>query len=59
MRIPAMQISFSGGMAVAISSDADRHRSEATLDFTYHAEVIGIRQASSCRSGAAGRAGGV
>ncbi len=36
MRIPAMPIANSNLMAIRIPIDADHHRSEATLDFTYH-----------------------
>jgi hypothetical protein len=35
-------------MAITIPSDADHRRSEATLGCSYHAEVIGIRQALCC-----------
>jgi hypothetical protein len=35
-------------MAITIPSDADHRRSEATLGCSYHAEVIGIRQAFCC-----------
>jgi hypothetical protein len=31
-------------MAIRVPKEADRRRSEATLDCFYHAEVIGIRQ---------------
>ena len=46
--IPAMPITHSDLMAITIPSDADHRRSEATLDCSYHAEVIGIRQAFCC-----------
>ena len=36
MRIPAMPIADSNLMAIRIPIDADHHRSEATLDCTYH-----------------------
>src|ERR1035438_8652711 len=45
VRIPAMPITHSDLMAITIPSDADHRRSEATLGCSYHAEVIGIRQA--------------
>jgi hypothetical protein len=48
MRIPAMPITHSDLMAITIPSDADHRRSEATLGCSYHAEVIGIRQAFCC-----------
>jgi hypothetical protein len=44
VRIPAMPITNSELMAITIPKDADRRRSEATLDCSYHAAVIGIRQ---------------
>ena len=46
--IPAMPITHSDLMAITIPSDADHRRSEATLGCSYHAEVIGIRQAFCC-----------
>src|ERR1022692_911 len=48
LRIPAMPITHSDLMAITIPSDADHRRSEATLGCSYHAEVIGIRQAFCC-----------
>ena len=48
VRIPAMPITHSDLMAITIPSDADHRRSEATLGCSYHAEVIGIRQAFCC-----------
>jgi len=36
VRIPAMPIANSNLMAIRIPIDADHHRSEATLDCTYH-----------------------
>jgi len=36
LRIPAMPIANSNLMAIRIPIDADHHRSEATLDCTYH-----------------------
>jgi hypothetical protein len=36
VRIPAMPIANSNLMAIRIPIDADHHRSEATLDRTYH-----------------------
>ena len=36
VRIPAMPITNSNLMAIRIPIDADHHRSEATLDCTYH-----------------------
>src|ERR1039458_10338048 len=45
LRIPTMPITHSDLMAITIPSDADHRRSEATLGCSYHAEVIGIRQA--------------
>jgi hypothetical protein len=36
LRIPAMPIANSNLMAIRIPMDADHHRSEATLDRTYH-----------------------
>jgi hypothetical protein len=36
LRIPAMPITRSNLMAIRIPIDADHHRSEATLDCTYH-----------------------
>jgi len=36
LRIPAMPITNSNLMAIRIPIDADHHRSEATLDCTYH-----------------------
>jgi hypothetical protein len=36
LRIPAMPITDSNLMAIRIPIDADHHRSEATLDCTYH-----------------------
>jgi hypothetical protein len=48
VRIPAMPITDSDLMAITIPSDADHRRSEATLDCSYHAEVIGIRQSFCC-----------
>src|ERR1017187_1367879 len=48
LRIPAMPITDSDLMAITIPSDADHRRSEATLGCSYHAEVIGIRQALCC-----------
>jgi hypothetical protein len=47
VRIPAKPITYSELMAITVPSDADRRRSEATLDCSYHAEVIGIRQSVS------------
>jgi len=44
VRIPAMPNANSKLMAFSIPKDGDHRRSEATLDFSYHAEVIGIRQ---------------
>jgi hypothetical protein len=44
LRIPTMPITHSDLMAIIIPSDADHRRSEATLGYSYHAEVIGIRQ---------------
>src|ERR1017187_7698047 len=41
-------ISHSDLMAITIPSDVDPRRSEATLGCSYHAEVIGIRQAFCC-----------
>jgi hypothetical protein len=48
MPIPAMPITHSDLMAITIPSDADHRRSEATRGCSYHAEVIGIRQAFCC-----------
>jgi hypothetical protein len=48
MRIPTMPITHSDLMAITIPSDAEHRRSEATLSSSYHAEVIGIRQAFCC-----------
>jgi hypothetical protein len=48
LRIPAMPITHSDLMAITIPSDADHRRSEATLDCSYHAEVIGMRQSFCC-----------
>ena len=39
-----MPITDSELMAIRIPEEADRRRSEATLDCSYDAEVIGIRQ---------------
>jgi hypothetical protein len=36
VRIPAMPIANPNLMAIRIPIDADHHRSEATLDCTYH-----------------------
>jgi hypothetical protein len=47
LRIPAKPITDSD-MAITIPSDADHRRSEATLNCSYHAKVIGIRQSISC-----------
>jgi hypothetical protein len=46
MRIPAKPIADSELMAIRIPKEADRRRSEATLNSFYHAGVIGIRQSS-------------
>ena len=48
LRIPAKPITDSDLMAIAIPSDAERRRSEATLSCSYHAAVIGIRQPLCC-----------
>jgi hypothetical protein len=42
LRIPAKPITDSELMAISISNDADRRRSEGTLSCFYHAEVIAI-----------------
>jgi hypothetical protein len=48
LRIPAKPITDSDLMAIAVPSDADHRRSEATLGCSYHAGVIGIRQSFCC-----------
>jgi hypothetical protein len=42
LRIPAKPITDSDLMAITIPNDADRLRSEGTLSYFYHAEVIAI-----------------
>ncbi len=44
LRIPTMPITNSDLMAITIPKDADHRRSEATLDISNDAELIGIRQ---------------
>jgi hypothetical protein len=56
-----MPIANSNLMAIRIPIDADHHRSEATLDFTYHRQRIDSESISLLLSGewGAGRGGGV
>jgi hypothetical protein len=44
LAIPGKAITESELMTIRVPKEADRRRSEATLDCSYHAEVIGIRQ---------------